>query len=61
MSRKRPATANRFRDARREAARKARHQPIGQRTFPGWFDAPAEPPPSPRLPTAGAWTGKRQM
>jgi hypothetical protein len=59
MSRKRPAAANRFRDARREAARKARHQPNGQLTFPGWLDTPDETPPGPRQPAAGAWTGKR--
>jgi len=59
VRRKRPSTANRFRDARRELERKARHQPSGQLTFPGWFDTPAEMPPSPRQPVAGAWTGKR--
>jgi hypothetical protein len=59
MSRKRPTTANRFRDARREAARRARHQSSGQLTFPGWFDAPPETSPGPRHPVAGACTGKR--
>lgn len=59
MRRKRPATANRFRDARRELERQARYQPSGQLTFPGWFDTPAETLPSPRQPVAGARTGKR--
>lgn len=61
MTRKRSIYANRFRDARREAERKARtarHQPSGQLTFPGWFEGPAEPPPSPRHGGAGAWLGK---
>lgn len=59
MRRKRPNTANRFRDARREAARKAKHQPSGQLTFPGWLDTPDQVPTSPRQPAAGAWTGNR--
>lgn len=59
MTRKRPTTANRFRDARRELARKARHQPSRQLTFPGWFDAPADASSSPRQPVAGAWNETR--
>jgi len=59
MSRKRPPNANRFRDARRVAARKARRDSSGQLTFPGWFDAPAETAPSPRQPATGTWAEKR--
>ena len=59
MSRKRPTTANRFRDARREAARKTRQHLSGQLTFPGWFDTPAETTPCQRQPIAGAWVGKQ--
>jgi hypothetical protein len=60
MSRKRPASANRFRDARRAAAKKARLQPSGQLTFPGWFDTPAGTLPGTRPPVAGVRNEKRQ-
>ena len=38
MTRKRPSSANRFRDARRERNKLARKQHGGQLLFPGWFD-----------------------
>jgi hypothetical protein len=61
MTRKRPANANRFRDARREAARRARHHRSGQLTFPGWFEVPPEMLPAPRQPVTGARAGKRRL
>lgn len=38
MSRRKHPSANRFRDARRAAARLARKRSGGQMLFPGWFD-----------------------
>lgn len=40
MTRRRPPSANRFRDARRERNKLARKQHGGQLLFPGWFDPP---------------------
>jgi hypothetical protein len=41
MTRKRPQSANRFRDARRDRDKLARKQRGGQLLFPGWFDSAA--------------------